>query len=94
MSRMNSSWTAARSDGATGKIAAEARAHFVGDRLPDGALADVLEIIENVVQHAVRLARKAAQSAGSRVGIGVMPGGFGSHLLNSSRGGEGVTWRA
>ena len=42
-----------------GKIAAEPGAHLIGNRLPDGTLADVLDVVEHVVQHAVRLAAKA-----------------------------------
>ena len=38
-----------------GKIAVEAGPHLVRDRLPDRTVADVLDVIENVVEHPVRL---------------------------------------
>jgi hypothetical protein len=41
-----------------GDAGVEAGAHLVGSRLPDGTLADVADVIEHVVEHAVRLRAK------------------------------------
>src|ERR1039458_8007392 len=41
-----------------GKIAAEPGAYFVWNRLPDATFADVFEVVEHIVQHAVRLVPK------------------------------------
>jgi hypothetical protein len=50
-----------------GKFAAEPGPHLVRNRLPDGTFADVFDVIENVVQHPVRLGPKSGQSEGSSV---------------------------
>ncbi len=44
--------------GRLGKIAAKPGAHLVWNRLPDRTFTDVLDVIENVVEHAVRLGPK------------------------------------
>ena len=41
-----------------GKLVAEPRPYFVGNGLPDRTLADVFDVIDHVVEHAVRLGAK------------------------------------
>ena len=47
-----------------GKIAAEVGPHFVGNGLPDGTIADVFDVSENVVQHPMGLGPKGRPIGG------------------------------
>ncbi len=71
--------------GLGGNLGAKTGAHIVGDRLPDRALADVLDIVEDVIKHPVSIRAEARP-------VGGIEGGRGLRRRGLSHGSAGSHW--